>query len=93
MAVYNIIPFGTTTATSSEISIGANTVATFTGWGPAEDQRTPWICQIDVKMSNNEWATIGELSLRNPRDTVFGEGTYRVRRTEGTCLVDIAVGA
>lgn len=93
MAVSNIIAFGSTAATSNPIGVDVNGVATVTGWSNVDGKPLHWVCKIDVKMSNNEWTTIGELSYRNPRETIFGEGTYRVRRTEGACLVDLALGA
>lgn len=90
MAVSNLLPMGNSAATSAPIALGANATFTLFGMPSAGTDNLNWVCIIDRQATNGDWFPVDELSGAARIVTIYGEGTYRVRRAVGTCLVDLA---
>ncbi|OJV53253.1 MAG: hypothetical protein BGO36_10780 [Burkholderiales bacterium 68-10] len=92
MNVINLIPAGVgesaSEAQSAPFTLNAGSVVTLAG-APRGAPQTYWRAQIERQMSDGAWDVMLELSWADPQVSLYGDGTYRVRRLAGgNCIID-----
>lgn len=88
MAVTNLLPAGSDDATSAIFVLDGGATMTLAGTArPAG--ATYWRVDVERQFSDGVWESVGQLRWDARMLTLYGDGTYRLRRVAGGgCLVD-----
>ena len=85
----NIIASGTTETTSSDITVAAGSTPTLFITSTTGAVQPDARAAVQMKSAAGVYMNIGELNYRQPALTIFGTGTFRVKRL--ACVNAIAV--
>lgn len=93
MAVTNLLPAGSTAATSASFTLTGGQTMTLAGAARAGQGGTIyWRADVERRMSDGAWESVGALTWEAKMLTLYGDGEYRVRRPDGSgCIVDGAL--
>lgn len=91
MAVTNLLAAGSDEATSATFVLEGGATMTLAGAArPAG--ATYWRVDVERQFSDGAWESVGQLRWDMRMLTLYGDGTYRLRRLlGGGCLVDGAL--
>ena len=93
MALTNLLPAGSGSATSAPFALGAGQTMTLAG-AARPPGASYWRAQLQRQMSDGLWQDVGALDWQRPMLVLYGEGTYRLQRlagqggADGGCMVD-----
>lgn len=88
MSIVALLPAGSAVGVSANFALGDGQMMQLVGASRPVGDSGAWQVDVERRMTDGGWDYVSALSEAVRTYLVRGEGTYRVKRVSGTCIVD-----